>query len=181
MALTESTQTPLGTPMPEWHLQGVDGRPWRHDDFRTPALLVVFMCNHCPYVQAVDDRINALALTYRGRCAVVAISSNDPEQYPEDGLQAMGERAIEKEYAFHYLFDETQETAKAFGAVCTPDFFLYGPNRKLAYRGRLDDNWRDAQAVTREELKAAIDAVLAGKAPDPDHKPSMGCSIKWRI
>lgn len=180
MALTESTYTPLGSSMPAFHLQGVDGRSWRQDDFRTQALLIVFMCNHCPYVQAMDDRINALALAYRGRCAVVAINSNDPDQYPEDSLEAMGERALEKGYTFHYLFDETQEVARAFGAVCTPDFFLFGSDRTLAYRGRLDDSWKDPSAVTREDLKEAIEAVLSGKAPITDPKPSMGCSIKWR-
>ncbi len=178
MALTEAPPTAVGMPLPDFHLMGVDGRQWRQDDFRTPALLVVFMCNHCPYVQAVDDRINQLAKDFRGRCALVAINANDPAQYPEDNLEAMGARAEEKGYVFHYLFDETQDVARAFGAVCTPDFFLFDAQRRLAYRGRLDDSWKDPTQVRRQELREAIEAVLAGKVP-PQPKPSMGCSIKW--
>jgi len=180
MALMESGMVPLGTPCPDFALPGVDGRTWKRAEFRSPLLLVVFMCNHCPYVQAVDDRINELAQDFQGRCEVVAISSNDAEQYPEDSFEAMGHRAEEKAYRFRYLYDGTQEVARAFGAVCTPDFFLYGPDRQLAYRGRLDDNWKEAAQVKRQELREAIEALLAGAAPRPKQNPSLGCSLKWK-
>jgi thiol-disulfide isomerase/thioredoxin len=180
MALVESTMVPLGTPCPPFDLPGVDGRWHRREDFTAPALLVVVMCNHCPYVQAVDDRINALARDYAGRCDVVGINPNDAAAYPDDSFQAMQARAAAKGYAFPYLHDEDQSVARAFGAVCTPDFFLYGRERRLAYRGRLDDSWKDASAVRRQDLREALEAVLAGREPAPDPKPSMGCSIKWK-
>ncbi len=180
MALLESTMTPLGTPCPPFALPGVDGRTWTREDFKAPALLVVVLCNHCPYVQAVDDRINALARAYAGRCAVVGLSANDAEAYPEDRFEAMAARAREKGYVFPYLYDEDQSVARAFGAVCTPDYFLYGPDRRLAYRGRLDDNWKDPRSVQREDLKEALEAVLAGRPVSGDQRPSMGCSIKWK-
>ncbi len=180
MALTESTMVPLGTACPDFTLPGVDGRLWSLHDFHCPALLVVVMCNHCPYVQAVDDRINALAQAYQGRCAVVGLNANDAETYPEDSFEAMRARAAAKGYAFPYLWDEEQVVARALGAVCTPDFFLYDQHRHLVYRGRLDDNWKDAAHVTRQELKTAIERVLAGQEPLEVQHPSMGCSIKWR-
>ena len=180
MALLESTMTPLGTPCPPFALPGVDGRTWTREDFKAPALLVVVLCNHCPYVQAVDDRINALARAYAGRCAVVGLSANDAEAYPEDRFEAMAARAREKGYVFPYLYDEDQSVARAFGAVCTPDYFLYGPDRRLAYRGRLDDNWKDPRAVQREDLKEALEAILVGRPVPGDQRPSMGCSIKWK-
>ncbi|MFN8011294.1 MAG: thioredoxin family protein [Holophagaceae bacterium] len=180
MALLESTMVPLGSPCPPFDLPGVDGRRHRRDDFTAPALLVVVMCNHCPYVQAVDDRIDALARDYAGRCDVVALNPNDAAAYPEDGFEAMKARARAKGYAFPYLHDEDQAVARAFGAVCTPDFFLYDAHRRLAYRGRLDDSWKDPAAVRRRDLREALDAVLAGRAPSPEQKPSMGCSIKWK-
>ncbi|HEY3271521.1 MAG TPA: thioredoxin family protein [Geothrix sp.] len=180
MALTESTMIPLGTACPDFTLPGVDGQLWSRDDFHCPVLLVVVMCNHCPYVQAVDDRLNALATAYTGNCAVVAINANDAETYPDDSFKAMRSRAKAKGYVFPYLWDEEQTVARALGAVCTPDFFLYDGHRKLVYRGRLDDNWKDAAHVTRQDLKEAIDHVLAGEdAPEIQH-PSMGCSIKWK-
>ena len=180
MALLESTMVPLGAPCPRFALPGVDGRTWAREDFREPALLVVVMCNHCPYVQAVDDRINGLARDYAGRCGVVAINPNDAVAYPEDGFEAMRERAVRKGYRFPYLWDETQEAARAFGAACTPDYYLFGSDRRLAYRGRLDDNWKDPAAVTRQELRAALDALLEGSPIADPQRPSMGCSIKWK-
>lgn len=180
MALLESAMVPLGTPCPEFSLPGVDGRTWDRGDFAAPLLLVVVMCNHCPYVQAVDDRLNALARVFAGRCDVAGISANDPAAYPEDGFEAMQTRARVKGYAFPYLYDATQQTALALDARCTPDFFLYDPERKLRYRGRLDDNWQRAAEVRREELREAIEALLDGRAPDPHQHPAMGCSIKWK-
>jgi peroxiredoxin len=180
MALTESTMVPLGTACPDFTLPGVDGRLWSLRDFHCPTLLVVVMCNHCPYVQSVDDRLNDLAKAYQGRCAVVGINANDAVTYPDDSFEAMRARAKAKGYVFPYLWDEEQTVARALGAMCTPDFFLYDSHRRLAYRGRLDDNWKDAARVTRRDLQEAIEGALAGREPlDPQH-PSMGCSIKWR-
>lgn len=180
MALLESTMVPLGTPCPDFTLPGVDDRLWSLHDVHTPALLVVVMCNHCPYVQAIDDRLNALAKAYAGRCMVVGINANDAVTHPDDSFQAMRQRAQAKGYVFPYLWDEEQTVARALGAVCTPDFFLYDAHRRLAYRGRLDDNWKDAAHVTREDLKEAIEGVLAGREPLVPQHPSMGCSIKWK-
>lgn len=180
MSLLESTMVALGSPCPDFALPGVDGKFWHRDDFSAPVLLVVVMCNHCPYVQAVDGRINALAKEFKGRCDVVGINANDAVAYPEDGFDAMRARARDQSFVFPYLWDETQRVATAFGAVCTPDYFLYDRERKLRYRGRLDDNWRDAAHVTRQELKMALAALLSGQlVPEPQH-PSMGCSIKWK-
>lgn len=180
MALVESTMAPLGTPCPPFALVGVDGHRYHRDTFTEPVLLMVFMCNHCPYVRAVDDRINHLAKQFSRKLAVVAVCSNDAEAYPDDSFESMEVRSIEKGYVFPYLHDPTQETAKAFGAVCTPDFFLYGKDRTLAYRGRLDDNWQDPAAVKQEDLRLAIEALLRGEKPHGRQKPSMGCSIKWK-
>lgn len=180
MALLESSMPPLGTPCPDFSLEGVDAHTWKRDDFTAPALLIVVMCNHCPYVQAVDERINLLAKTFAGRCDVVGINSNDPVSYPEDDFASMRQRAKMKDFVFPYLFDETQTLARALGAVCTPDFFLYDQARKLSYRGRLDDNWKDPGGVKRQELREAIEALLGGQPPSTLQHPSMGCSIKWR-
>ncbi|HET6329517.1 MAG TPA: thioredoxin family protein [Holophagaceae bacterium] len=180
MALTESGMTALETLCPDFRLPGVDGRDWGRDDFRSELLLVVVMCNHCPYVQAVDDRINLLAMACAGRCDVVAINPNDATAYPEDGFEAMKDRAALKGYAFPYLQDVDQSVARAFGALCTPDFFLYDRGRRLRYRGRLDDNWKDPDGVKKRDLKEAIEALLEGREPDTLQRPSMGCSIKWK-
>jgi peroxiredoxin len=180
MPLMESTMVPLGTACPDFTLPGVDGRLWSLRDFHCPALLVVVMCNHCPYVQAIDDRLDALARAYAGRCAVVGINANDAVTHPDDSFAAMQARAQTKGYAFPYLWDEEQTVARALNAACTPDFFLYDSHRRLQYRGRLDDNWKDASRVTRQELQEAIEGVLAGREPLEVQQPSMGCSIKWR-
>jgi thiol-disulfide isomerase/thioredoxin len=180
MSQLESTMVSLGSPCPDFALTGVDGKLWHRDDFRAPALLVVFMCNHCPYVQAVDGRINELAKAFSGRCDVVGINANDAKAYPEDGFEAMRERARALGFVFPYLRDESQAVAKGFGAVCTPDFFLYDQDLKLRYRGRLDDNWQDESRVVHQELRIALEALLSGQ-PVPEHqRPSMGCSIKWK-
>jgi len=180
MALMESTMVPLGMACPDFTLPGVDGRLWSLHDFHTPALLVVVMCNHCPYVQAIDDRLNDLAKAYAGRCAVAGISANDAVNYPDDSFEAMRRRARVKGYTFPYLWDEEQIVVTQLGAVCTPDFFLYDSHRRLAYRGRLDDNWKDPAHVTRHDLQEALDGLLAGHEPMEGQQPSMGCSIKWR-
>lgn len=180
MSLLESTMVALGNPCPDFALPGVDRKVWRRDDFCAPVLLVVVMCNHCPYVQAIDDRINALAKELKGRCDVVGINANDSKAYPEDGFEAMRSRAQALGFVFPYLRDESQAVARAFGAVCTPDFFLYDEDRKLRYRGRLDDNWKEAARITRQDLRMAIEALLSGQAIPEPQRPSMGCSIKWK-
>jgi peroxiredoxin len=188
MALTYTqppTERELGSLAPGFSLPGVDGRTWRLEDFKDKrALVVIFMCNHCPYVIAVQDRINALAREYAGRgVALVGISSNDPQKYPADSLEAMKDRAKEKSYVFPYLIDETQEVARAYGAVCTPDPFVFEGGPKgfaLRYHGRIDDSWKEPEKVTRRELAQALDAILGGRPVEAHQHPAMGCSIKWR-
>jgi len=184
MALKETPPPELGAPCPDFRLPHVaDGRWCARDDYAAAdVLLVMFICNHCPYVQAIEDRLVRLGEELRGKSAqVVAICSNDAVTYPDDAPAKLAERWREKGYGFPYLHDESQEVARAFGAVCTPDFFLYDKDRRLAYRGRLDDAWKDESKVTTRELALAIEALLSGGRPSPLQKPSMGCSIKWRV
>jgi thiol-disulfide isomerase/thioredoxin len=141
------------------------------------ALLVMFICNHCPYVKAIEDRLVKLSEMFRDRSvSLVAISSNDTEKYGEDSFDKMKL----KKYPFPYLYDESQDVAMAFGAVCTPDFFLYDRELKLTYRGRLDDSWQDESKVTSRDLAGAIESLLQGMHPNREQKPSMGCSLKWK-
>lgn len=171
----------LGTKAPHFNLTGTDGKTYDLNDFKYKKVLcVIFMCNHCPYVVAVQQRINNIAKDYGNKSfALVAINSNDPETYPEDSFEEMKVRAKEQGYLFPYLYDETQQIAKTYDAVCTPDIYLYDENRILHYRGRIDDNWKDESGVTRKDLRIAIDALLEGKDIDFEIIPSMGCSIKW--
>jgi peroxiredoxin len=182
MALTETPTPRIGTPCPPFALPGVDGKTYARDDFgRADALVVMFICNHCPYVKAVEDRLIRLRQEYGPRgVQLVGVCANDAEGYPEDAFDKLGARWRERGYGFPYLHDEAQTVARAFGAVCTPDIFVYDADRRLAYRGRIDDSWKDESKVTRRELAAALDALLAGKRPSPEQRPSMGCSIKWR-
>ena len=180
MALTESTMVKLGSVAPYFNLPDTLGKNVSIEDFDSELLIIVFTCNHCPYAKAVEDRLIKLGKEYKNNVDFVLISSNDSENYPEDSPKKMAERHTEKGYPFPYLFDETQEVAKAYSAVCTPDIFLYNDDRKLEYRGRIDDNWQNPEQVEREELKMAIEAVLNGKTIDFEQKPSMGCNIKWK-
>ena len=180
MALTESTMVKLGTVAPYFNLPDTLGKNVSIEDFDSELLIIVFTCNHCPYAKAVEERLIKLGKEYKNDVDFVLISSNDSENYPEDSPKKMAERHTEKGYPFPYLYDETQEVAKAYGAVCTPDIFLYNEDRKLEYRGRIDDNWQNPEQVEREELKMAIEAVLNGKTIDFEQKPSMGCNIKWK-
>ena len=181
MALLENTASNLGMNAPDFDLPATDGRRYSLESFAdADALVVMFICNHCPYVKAVRGRLVDLAHAYEDRVAFAAICSNDAERYPDDGFDRMKEIADEYEFPFPYLWDETQEVAEAYEAVCTPDLYLFDGERHLSYRGRLDDNWKDPDLVTSRDLKDAIDAVLAGDVPDTDQKPSMGCSIKWK-
>lgn len=183
MALTESTMPPLGMSAPDFCLPDTDGRMVRLADFaQAPALLVAFICNHCPYVKHIQKAFAELAKEYQAKgVAVVAINSNDPVAYPEDAPEKMKEEKQRLGYTFPYLFDETQEVARAYRAACTPDFFLFDRARKLVYRGQMDDS-RPGNNKPNDgrDLRAALDAVLAGQTPPPHQKPSSGCNIKWR-
>jgi peroxiredoxin len=175
---------PLGTEAPDFALTDVvTGGTVKLADFsEADALLVMFICRHCPYVQHVREGIASLGRDYSGSgLAIVGISPNDPNEYPEDAPESLAEDAEEAGYAFSYLFDETQEIAKAYHAACTPDFFLFDGERHLVYRGQLDDSRpRNDVPVTGRDLRDAIDATLAGHPVAKDQYPSVGCSIKWR-
>ena len=184
MALTESTMPGLATPAPDFELpDAVSGETIRMSTFAGKrALLVMFVSPHCPYVKHAKAEWGRLGRDYQGRpVGIVAISSNDVAEYPEDAPRGLREMAQEAGFTFPYCYDETQETAKAYRAACTPDFFLYDHNRLLVYRGQLDDSRPgNAIPVTGADLRAAIDAVLAGELVNPHQKPSIGCNIKWK-
>jgi peroxiredoxin len=182
MALMHSTMTPLGSPACEFSLSGVDGIKYSLNSFKDKRVLVIiFMCNHCPYVKAVLSRLIDLQTNVSGQGAqLVGINSNDAARYPDDSFDNMKKIARENKISFPYLFDETQLTAKAYDAVCTPDIYLYGEERTLLYRGRIDDNWKESEKVTKRDLQSAIESALAGKEISGEQIPSMGCSIKWK-
>ncbi|MGB0678277.1 MAG: thioredoxin family protein [Polyangiales bacterium] len=182
MALTQSNGMPIGTEAPDFDLLGVDGERWCLARFaEAKALVVVFTCNHCPYAQACEARLIALQRDYAAQgVALVAINPNDARRYPDDDYPAMQQRARDQGFNFPYLHDESQAVARAYDAACTPDIFVFDTARRLAYNGRLDDNWKDESAVQRRDLRLALDRVLAGEPVDFDVIPSMGCSIKWR-
>jgi peroxiredoxin len=182
MVLTPSTMLPLGTKAPAFSLPDPSGKTVSLSDFAgKPALLVVFMCNHCPYVKHVAAGLAQLAKDYQAKgAAVVGISSNDIKSHPHDAPAKMAEEAKLRGYTFPYLFDETQAVAKAYRAACTPDFYVFDREQKLVYRGQMDASRPDSGIpVTGSDLRAALDAVLAGKAPAAEQKPSIGCNIKW--
>ena len=183
MALRESRMMPLGATAPEFALADVrDGRLVRSGDSPGSPLLVAFICNHCPFVKHVLDSFVAFANEYQAKgLAVVAISSNDVAAYPQDGPQAMAELAREAGFKFPYLYDESQQVALAYQNICTPEFFLFDGQRKLAYRGRFDAaRPQQPTPVTGADLRAAADAVLQNKPVPAEQQPSMGCSVKWK-
>lgn len=181
MALTHTPQAEIGAPCPDFSLPKVDGGQMSLADLRGKPILVMFICNHCPYVKAIEDRLITLGHDLRAQnVGVVAICSNDAKDYPDDAPENLRKRAQEKSYSFPYLHDETQDVAKRFGAVCTPDFFLYNADGRLAYRGRLDDSWKDPNAVTKRELYEAAMTLAKGQSLQGEQIPSMGCSIKWK-
>ncbi|MCA9100772.1 MAG: thioredoxin family protein [Planctomycetales bacterium] len=183
MVLTPSTMLPLGTSAPDFSLPNVDGQTVSLADFAdAPTLLVVFMCNHCPYVKHVAAGLAALARDYQAKgVAVVGINSNDADNYPDDSPAAMADEARSRGYTFPYLYDETQETAKAYKAACTPDFFVFDGQQQLVYRGQMDGSRPDSGLpVNGADLRAALDAVLAGDEVPADQTPSIGCNIKWK-
>jgi peroxiredoxin len=181
MAIT-SNELPLGSLCPDFSLPSVDGKHYARDDFgKSKGLLIAFICNHCPYVKVVEDRLIALAKAFsETELQMVAICSNDASEYPEDAPAELFERWKHKDYGFPYLVDEEQRVAIAFKAACTPDIFLYDQARKLYYHGRIDDNWKDASKVTKEELKEAIQSLVRGEAAPTTQVNTIGCSIKWR-
>jgi peroxiredoxin len=183
MALTPSTMLELGTTAPGFRLPDTEGKMVGLDDFAgAPAVLVMFICNHCPYVKHVRDELARLARAYKERgVAVVGINANDASAYPEDSPARMRQEKAEVGYTFPYVYDESQDVAEAYHAACTPDFFLFDRQRKLAYRGQLDDSRPgNGIPVTGKDLRAALDAVLSGNPAAAEQRPSMGCNIKWK-
>ena len=180
----ESTMLPLGTPAPDFSLSDVvSGSSISLKTFEgKKALLVIFMCRHCPYVQHVKEEIAKIGDDYKDKnLGIVAISANDIVSYPEDAPDSLREMAEELNFQFPYCYDESQEAAKAYTAACTPDFFLFDQSRKLVYRGQLDDSRPGNNVpVTGKDLRSAIDAVLNDGVVDPNQKPSIGCGIKWK-
>jgi peroxiredoxin len=172
----------LGERLIPFSLPATDGRTVSTDQYaEVPVLGVVFWCNHCPYVKAWEDRVIALQREYAGRgVQLILISSNDPVKYPADSFEAMAEVAKAKQYPFPYLFDETQQIARRFGATRTPEIFLFDHNRELRYHGAPDDNYETPQAVTAHYLRDAVEALLAGGSPATGTTPPRGCTIKWK-
>jgi len=183
MVLTPSTMLKLGSHAPDFSLPDTEGRTVSLDDFKdAKALLVMFICNHCPYVIHVADGLARLGRDYQSKgVAVVAISANDIQSHPADSPEKMKQEKAARGYVFPYLYDETQAVAKAYTAACTPDFFLFDADRKLVYRGQLDDSRPNTDIpVSGADLRQALDAVLSGQPVPGEQRPSIGCNIKWR-
>ena len=183
MVKTASTMLPLGTPAPDFSLRNVDGQMVSLSDFQgRPALLVIFMCNHCPFVKHIAEQLAQLGREYQATgVGVVAISSNDIVNHPEDSPEQMIHEVEQRGYSFPYLYDEDQDVAIAYQAACTPDFYVFDGEQKLAYRGQLDSSRPDSGIpVTGQDLRAALDAVLAGEPAAEHQVPSIGCNIKWK-
>ena len=172
----------LGDSAPDFSLKGTDEKTYSLASFKdAKALVVVFSCNHCPYVQAYEDRMVEIQRDYLGLgVRLVAINANDARNYPEDGFQEMKKRAEQKRFNFPYLRDESQDAAKRYGATHTPHLFVFDSRRKLAYTGKIDDNWQDPAAVRRHYLREALDDLLSGKAPATPETHAIGCTIKWK-
>lgn len=183
MAVTPSTMLPLGTKAPDFRLPDTDGNMVSLEDFKdSTLLLVVFMCNHCPYVRHIRKDFVEIAKQYQKKgVAVVCISSNDVDSFPDDGPENMAQVAEEFGFSFPYLYDEDQKVAKSYRAACTPDFFLFDAERRLVYRGQLDASRPGNDIpITGKDLKSAMDAALSGDTVAFEQRPSMGCNIKWK-
>lgn len=182
MVKTASTMRQLGTPAPDFSLINVDGQTVSLSDFRGQPTLVMFICNHCPFVKHIAPELARLAPEYQAKgVAIVAINSNDASMHPDDSPERMVQEVEERGYTFPYLYDETQEVAKAYHAACTPDFFLFDKDHRLYYRGQLDASRpQNGIPVTGSDLRAALDALLAGQPAPEKQIPSIGCNIKWR-
>lgn len=182
MALLHSEPVKLGSKAPDFNLPSVDGARYTLGKFRDKILVVMFICNHCPYVKAIEDRILQLVRDFENRgVAFVGICSNDFVNYPDDSPESLKARWVEKKYGFPYLVDEDQSVARSYGAVCTPDLFVYNSKHELAYHGRLDDNWQEPAKVKQSDLRASLEALLKGITPSAAQVSSMGCSIKWKL
>lgn len=182
MVLLKSTDIALGSPAPDFSLPSVEGKVYSLKDFSgAKGLVVMFICNHCPYVQAIEDRYIALAKEYQAKGIVfVGICSNDPTDYPDDRPEKLRQRWQDKSYDFPYLVDESQDIAKAYGAVCTPDLYVFDRDQTLYYHGRLDDNWQEETKVRQKDLASALEGLLGANPPPSLQHASMGCSIKWK-
>jgi peroxiredoxin len=183
MVATNSTMLPLGTPAPDFHLPDPSGKAYSLADFQgAQALVVAFICNHCPYVKHLRGGLAALGRDYQPRgVAIVGISSNDVVHYPADSPARMAEEATAAGYTFPCLYDESQAVAKAYRAACTPDFFIFDRSRRLVYRGQFDDSRPgNSRPVTGRDLRNALEELLAGRSVDPHQTPSLGCNIKWK-
>jgi peroxiredoxin len=184
MVLTPSTMPDLGTEAPDFHLPDVvsGGTVTRDTVAGDKGLLVMFICRHCPFVKHVQGELGRIGREYRGRgVGIIAISANDAATHPEDAPESLKQMAQELGFEFPYAYDESQDVARAYGAVCTPDFFLYDASHRLVYRGQLDDSRPgNGRPVTGRDLRAALDALLAGQPVAPEQKASIGCNIKWR-
>jgi len=183
MVLTPSTMMPLGTKAPPFRLPDTDGRTVSIDDFKgAPVLLVLFICNHCPYVKHIRDELARLGRDYRQKgVAVVAINANDASKYPDDSPSMMAAEKEKAGYTFPYLYDESQEVAKAYRAACTPDIYVFDAGRRLVYRGQFDDSRPgNGKPVTGNDLRRALDSALAGRPLGEEQIPSIGCNIKWK-
>ncbi len=182
MVKTPSTMLPLGTAAPDFSLPcAISGQAVSKADFAGKPLLVMFICNHCPFVKHLADPLASLTSEYLEKgLAVVGISSNDISTHPDDSPEKMKAEAASRGYKFPYLYDETQEVAKSYRAACTPDFFLFDAQHNLVYRGQFDDTRPDSGTATGADLKAALDAVLASQPAIAEQKPSVGCNIKWK-
>lgn len=183
MVRTPSNMRDLGTPMPRFALlDTVSGKTVSSDSLLGKPAVVIFICNHCPYVKHIRGGLADFGRLCQERgVAMVAISSNDADKYPDDGPDAMALEAKQAGYVFPYLYDESQDIARAFDAACTPDLYIYDGQGKLAYRGQFDDSRPKTDVpVTGRDARAAVEALLAGRAPAPDQQPSIGCNIKWK-
>ena len=172
----------IGSIIPKFNLPAVDGKKYRNESFKDKKILIViFSCNHCPYVQAYEERIKSIQEDYSSKnVQIVAINSNDSSKYEDDSLAGMIKRANEKKFNFPYLHDETQETAKLFDASHTPEVFVFNENRELVYHGKIDDNWQDEARVKSRYLREAIDELLLGEEVSVPETFSIGCTIKWK-
>ena len=182
MAAVTSQMLPLGTSAPTFSLPDTEGGLVSFGETDAPAYLVAFICNHCPYVIHIADELSAMGREYSAKgVAIYAISANDVEHSPADGVEKMAEEKAARGYVFPYLYDESQDVARAYRAACTPDFYLFAADRKLVYRGQMDASRPGNDLpVTGRDLRLALDAVLGGARPTTDQLPSIGCSIKWK-
>lgn len=178
---SEDFKMRIGSPAIEFDLPATDGKTYMLRYFHNKDIIViVFTCNHCPYAQAYEGRLIAIAKEFSKKAAFIAISSNDASKYPQDSFENMKSRAKEKSYPFPYLYDETQETARAYGALVTPHVFVFDRSGKLAYQGGVDDNWENPAGATKNYLRDALAELSAGRPVTTKAAPVVGCSIKWK-